>query len=1022
MLRASWPRRGRWLLLASALLGLGAIPAAAQSLTGGAIRGEIVLADGTPVAAASLTLEDEAGLGLRQLRSDLRGRFTVPLLPPGRYSVLVEKAGFQPLRQRGIKVVPDLVTVLQIRVVRRPPPFTQVEEVAAADQQFSSSTPRIAEVSGRPGTSSFAPRNDVSADGRNSVYALSPRDLRWGFASSLGGFPQERSKLLVDGLPGSWFRHPGVGPEPGGAPVYPRFLFPHSLVVPHATDVEWPGGNGGTVGVVSRAPSSRFRFEPFAFWSGGIGIPTSQNPADSSVMSINVGTVVSGTLVPAKASYIIGFGYEELETPTARPWELDTARFGGSTVALADALEDIGRDSLGVSLAGRVQPVVRSYRGGSGGFRVDWRLSKSFNLVTRGNLSRFREWAPELGIDLSNGSSARLDSRDFSGASTLEYASGAYSNEVRIGIRRTKREWKGPGLPASTFAEEGAGLGGLPSLPGNFKRNAIDISESFQLSFGSQEEHRLKVGGQYSTGPWEQEYVFGRGGAYSFGDLSGFANRRGAFSVSDVANDRVSFGLIEVGLFGQVSWRLAQGLSLLGGLRWDRQIFAQNQNNPIRFNTNMAAAFGLRNNAIPDDNENVAPRLGLTWDNGGRVPWSASFGASRHYGQLNPAYFAEAALHDGAVTVRRAVGALGSWTTLPDTTVTAELGPRLAFFSPNDEFRNPRTTKVDAEFTRAFPRLGTVRLSAGYHHTDFLLRRTDLNLLPGPAGRTQEGRPVFGTLAQEGGLVASVPGSNRRFNGFDMVSALSSTGFQNYYEVSLTFSREATEGLSFSGGYVWSRARDNWLQSWTGDPADELSPFPTDQLGDEWAEGRSDFDIPHRATFVASWTTRARIPITVGARYRFRSGLPFTPGFRPGVDANADGSGRNDPAFIDPALPGMAGLLSQNECLKEQSGEFAERNSCREAANHALDLSVAVGLPIRSLGGRLELLVDVFNLAATSTGVVDRALLLVDPAGTLTTDGLGNVTLPLIANRRFGKLLSRRTEPRMLRLGLRLAP
>jgi hypothetical protein len=150
--------------------------------------------------------------------------------------------------------------------------------------------------------------------------------------------------------------------------------------------------------------------------------------------------------------------------------------------------------------------------------------------------------------------------------------------------------------------------------------------------------------------------------------------------------------------------------------------------------------------------------------------------------------------------------------------------------------------------------------------------------------------------------------------------------------------------------------------------------------------------------------------------------LPFTPGFRPGVDANADGSGGNDPAFLDPALPGMASLLGQNQCLKPQSGEFAERNSCREAGNHALDLSLAVGLPIRSLGGRLELLVDVFNLAATTTGVVDRAVLLVDPGGTLTTDALGNVTLPLIANRRFGKLLSRRTEPRMLRFGLRLAP
>jgi hypothetical protein len=139
------------------------------------------------------------------------------------------------------------------------------------------------------------------------------------------------------------------------------------------------------------------------------------------------------------------------------------------------------------------------------------------------------------------------------------------------------------------------------------------------------------------------------------------------------------------------------------------------------------------------------------------------------------------------------------------------------------------------------------------------------------------------------------------------------------------------------------------------------------------------------------------------------------------VDANADGSGRNDPAFVDASVPGLSQVLGQNACLKSQVGHFADRNSCREALNHALDLSVSLGLPVHSLGGRLELMVDVLNVVATATGVVDRAVVLVDPTATVTTDALGNVTLPLIANPRFGKLLSRRTEPRIVRFGLRVA-
>jgi hypothetical protein len=99
---------------------------------------------------------------------------------------------------------------------------------------------------------------------------------------------------------------------------------------------------------------------------------------------------------------------------------------------------------------------------------------------------------------------------------------------------------------------------------------------------------------------------------------------------------------------------------------------------------------------------------------------------------------------------------------------------------------------------------------------------------------------------------------------------------------------------------------------------------------------------------------------------------------------------------------------------------FARRNSCREPGRHALDLGASVALPVRSLGGHLEATLDVINLVSSRAGVVDRALVLVDPAGTLVTDASGNVTLPLVANPHFGKLLSRRDEPRIVRLGLRL--
>ena len=51
---------------------------------------------------------------------------------------------------------------------------------------------------------------------------------------------------------------------------------------------------------------------------------------------------------------------------------------------------------------------------------------------------------------------------------------------------------------------------------------------------------------------------------------------------------------------------------------------------------------------------------------------------------------------------------------------------------------------------------------------------------------------------------------------------------------------------------------------------------------------------------------------------------------------------------------------------------------------------------------------------------MDRALVLVDPNGQLHKDGSGNVTVPLLANPNFGNLLSRRNDPRMIRVGVRM--
>ena len=111
----------------------------------------------------------------------------------------------------------------------------------------------------------------------------------------------------------------------------------------------------------------------------------------------------------------------------------------------------------------------------------------------------------------------------------------------------------------------------------------------------------------------------------------------------------------------------------------------------------------------------------------------------------------------------------------------------------------------------------------------------------------------------------------------------------------------------------------------------------------------------------------------------------------------------------------MDPLLSDWPCLSDQLDKFAVRNSCRGPAVHSLD--ARLGLQVGRIFGRdARLEIDAFNLIESQDGVIDSALLLVDPAGSITSSG-GTVTIPVLLNPNFGHVLYPSSRGRMLRVG-----
>lgn len=61
-----------------------------------------------------------------------------------------------------------------------------------------------------------------------------------------------------------------------------------------------------------------------------------------------------------------------------------------------------------------------------------------------------------------------------------------------------------------------------------------------------------------------------------------------------------------------------------------------------------------------------------------------------------------------------------------------------------------------------------------------------------------------------------------------MVSGLVADGYADYYEVTAALERRVTAGLTLIASYTFSKTEDNTPGLLSGDPADQLNPFPED--------------------------------------------------------------------------------------------------------------------------------------------------------------------------------------------------
>lgn len=960
-LRSHLLRRAVWLV---GLVAAAADGAAAQSLAHGSLA--VVVRDSAlrPIGLADVRVEDPVTGAVRPATTMRDGRVRFGLLAPASYDVVVEALGYRPARHVGVAVLAGAEGVLVVTLRREAPPVTRVDTVFSGGARAAPlewlATRGYGELTG----------------GRRLLGDLATLSTT-ADESSIEGLPWRYADIAVDGA-----RVEGLGSRLSSSAASATLALPMRTIA---------GGLVGGTGFDVEAARSGVGIAARSMRGGSSG--GLQAALFGGTTDLGGGVTVGGPLQRDTAHAVFGLDHQRglVAAPAFFP--------AGDVEGLALAAASAGALTPYANESERLEERTGAFA------RLDWQAGERYAISFRGAGTRLVSHDPALGGPVASAlGSWHTATAAQASLNVLARMNDNITWEVRLSGDFGDAEAQAATLARTAFAGRGLTVGDDGDGPFRESRTSPRLAALMHLSAGA---HRLKFGFTGAAHRFDARLQPEGDGAWRFGDAADFAAGLGAWrGLSTVARSG-DFRLGESAFFVQDSWQVADGLAVSFGLRFDNHSIPADD---IAGNPDLTLLSGLRTDGVTSRRARVAPRLGLRWEMGRAREWVLEGGAGVFNDLPDRADVAEALAFDQGIVVRSGLGVLNTWPVAPGAIAAPARGRAVTLLGP--DFEGPRTRRLSLGLSRSVARwTGYVR--GTYRHTDHLTRRAELNLPAVPLGEDQHGRPLYGQLRQLGSTLAAEPGTNRRFAGFDAVQGLEVTGFSEFYAATAGIERVAEQGLSVGLHYTFSRTTDNL----NGSAGSVATAFPGGLAGEDWREGTADTDAPHRLLAAVEWGTR---PFRLGAVYRLRSGTPYTAGFRAGVDANGDGIAGNDPAFVDPNLPGMQALLAEHDCLGDVVGGFAERNACRGDVVSRLDVRATIALG-RMRGAPLALVLDAVDVLATETGPLDGALYLVDRTGTMVTDpGTGITTVPLRANPNFGGVLADRSPGPLFRVGLRI--
>ena len=1008
--------RFRTLLSAGFVAALSAIAGSAraqQATTTATVRGIVTGAQGALTSASVTAINAETGVR-RSTYTDEKGRFQIPFLAPGSYTLRAQRVGYRPVERPGVVVsIGEVVRAdfnLEATPVQLETQRVVAERAPLIERQKTGASTRISE----------AQLRDLPTNGRNfkDLVVLAPgtSDIGRtgaGGGQSIGGGRTASTNVLMDGVNNNQSFFGGDARGGDRAPFsFSIEAVKEIQVINAGYDVERGNFTGGTVNAVTKSGTNEFSGAVFGFARradlAGVQLTSKDflGRAPTDFAKSQYGFSLGGPIVRDKAHFFVSVDRQTAAEPKSIfdvSSDVASQRAGKISLALRDSLLRTAKNVYGWDLSREVGQLTANVDETSVFGRVDWQINNTHTLTLRHNFLDFTQRNDRLAnsatsTDLvSNAGPYKTSANSF--VASLQSAFGTITNEFR-GQYATEIKPRpsnpSPGFGTTTpqvtirnivtkfsltdSVRTDVVFGTDPILAANYlSERTLELIDNVRWTHG---DHTVKLGAT-TMREHVYNYFFNNAlGSFTFDSLGAFARGTPAsFSRAlPGANGSLpiaEFDVWENAVYAQDEWQVSPRLFFTYGLRYDLAVYPTKP----AANPAVTAAFpGVDVRRRPTDNNNVSPRLGFTFDPAGDGMQVIRGGTGMFYGR-SPYVLASNVLANTGLNQRvlscnapnvpapNFQGYAQDPGTIPTQCVGGTFGiAEVNAFDKN--FRQSSAWKSNLGYDRLLAPDWRVGVEAVYSLLRDQYVAQDINLNTTPRFTIEGGIPVYApaTAINTAGRFNAT--GSRVNTAFNQVALQGSGGSGKSFQGIATLTGRAY-GASLYAAYTYDHTRDNGSTSCCIAVFDMFNSTRTfgnpNDFSAQW--GPASYSRTH--TLVISPSYEAPYGIVVSGIYRGYTGLPYTPIY--GADINGD-KATNDRLYVPTATEAStyafaAGsdaatlnrMIDGSECLKSHRGTVIDRNSCRNPWTNVLDARLSKKFTTYRKQG-IEVVADFFNV------------------------------------------------------------